>query len=62
MKSIFSRIQKLKFAVLHNKKNYECLVARAVSYEKSAIIEKNQSIPVLARSNRAKKFFLCKSH
>ena len=61
MKSIFSRIQKLKFAVLH-KKNYECLVTRAVSYEKSAIIEKNQSTPVLARSNLAKKIFLCKSH
>ena len=39
-------------------KNYECLVIRAASYEKSVIIEQNQSIPVLVRSNQGKTFFL----
>ena len=43
------------------KNNYECLVARAASYEKSVSTEQNQSTPVLAKSNRGKMFFHCKN-
>ena len=41
-------------------KNYECLVTRAASYEKSVSIEENQSTPVPARSNCGKIFSCAK--